>query len=179
MRRISSRTERPSILRNRFSSVRRDNPDDRATSSTVTPRRARSRMSRNALVRCGSSAAKKSVERRATTCEASAMIREGTACGLAHQSVQRVRRLITGTLEINGDARHRRIGQSANDFIVVGADETHQVRHRQSRQFADFHHTLAAIVIAGHHAHRLGQRLQPVGQRMPFFRPILAGCGQA
>ena len=91
-----------------------------------------------------------------------------------HQLLELLGRAIAYLFGIGPHARQGRIAQFAEERVVVDADHTHLLRHRQAGPSRGVDDVLSAQVVARQHGQRRSEALQPglepLLARLPFRR---------
>ncbi len=70
------------------------------------------------------------------------------ACGFAeHHLVEELRTVITGFMEVEGDARKRGVGESTDEFIIVDTEDGNILRNAEAGGAAGFGDELAPVIV--------------------------------
>ena len=86
--------------------------------------------------------------------------------------------LVADAMRVGINAGKRRVRQFAKHRVVVDADDRDFARHVDAALTANAQHLVRPRVVAGHHAHRLGQSPQPGGQPLVVEKRFLFDTGQ-
>lgn len=97
-----------------------------------------------------------------------------------HEGVEGGGGFVAGGVEVNGDTGEGGVGEAADDFVVIGADDAEFVWDGDACDSGGFGDLAGAVVVAGHEADGFGEGLEPAGHGGAFAGPggIVGGMGR-
>ena len=86
-----------------------------------------------------------------------------------HHFVEKGGGFVPGAVGVGNDAGEGRVGEFAEEIVIIDADDGNFVRNSDADAAAGVEDLLTAEIVAGHDADRFGQAANPLGKGVGFF----------